>query len=130
MDAPLFCSILQQTLVPFLQNKFPPPCSHRLMQDNDPTHKSRAAQQFYASAGINWWHIPPESPDMNPIENLWHEMKEFIRREIKPRNKEQLVNGITQFWATVDAHKCCQYIGHLRKVLPAVIEKRGDATGY
>ena len=130
MDAPLFCNILQQTLLPFLQDKFPPPSTHRFMQDNDPKHTSRAAQQFYANAGINWWRTPPESPDMNPIENLWHELKEFIRGKIKPRNKEQLVDGIRRFWDTVDTQKCCRYIGHLKKVLPAVIEKKGDATGY
>ena len=44
---------------------------------------------------------------MNPIENIWHELKEYIRREVKPRSKEALVNGITRFWATVDGHKCC-----------------------
>ena len=130
MDAPLFCDILQQTLLPFLERNFPPPSTHRFMQDNDPKHTSRVAQEFYASAGINWWRTPAESPDMNPIENLWHELKEFIRREIKPRNKEQLVNGIRSFWDTVDTRKCVRYIGHLRKVIPAVINKRSDATGY
>ena len=130
MNAPLFCDILQQTLIPFLREKFPPTVTHRFMQDNDPKHTSRAAQEFYARAGINWWRTPAESPDMNPIENLWHEMKEFIRREIKPTTKEQLVNGICQFWTTVDTRKCCRYIGHLRKVLPKVIETGGDATGY
>lgn len=130
MDASLFCSILQQTLLPFIQQKFPPPAQHRFMQDNDPKHTSRAAQQFYVDSGINWWRTPPESPDMNPIENLWHELKEYIRREVKPRSKEQLINGIRRFWDTVDARKCTKYIGHLRKVLPVVIEKGGDATGY
>lgn len=130
MDASLFCNILQQTLLPFLHEKFPSPHTHRFMQDNNPKHTSRQAQQFYASTGINWWQTPPESPDMNPIENLWHELKEFLHREMKPRNKEQLVQGICRFLATIDVHKCCRYIGHLRKVLPKVIEKSGDATGY
>ena len=130
MDATLFCNILRWTLLPFLEQKFPPPAAHRFMQDNDPKHTSRTAQQFYKDVGINWWHTPPESPDMNPIENLWHEMKEYMRREVKPTNKAELVEGITQFWATVDIYKCCRYIRHLRKVLPKVIEKGGDATGY
>ena len=130
MDATLYCNILQQTLVPFLQDKFPEPCMHRFMQDNDPKHTSRAAQQFFAQTGINWWRTPPESPDMNPIENLWHELKEFIRRVVKPRTKEELVSGIARFWSTVDQHKCRRYIGHLRKVLPKAIETHGGPTGY
>ena len=88
MDATLFCDILRQTLLPFLEKKFQPPATHHLMQDNDPKHTSRTAQQYI---GINWWRTPAESPDMNPIENLWHEMKEFIRREVKPTNKADLI---------------------------------------
>ena len=30
---------------------------------------------YFESRGINWWKTPPESPDANPIENLWHELK-------------------------------------------------------
>ena len=55
-----------------------PPTSHRLMQDNDPKHTSRVAQQFYIDSDINWWKTSAESPEMNPIENLWHELKEHI----------------------------------------------------
>ena len=130
MDAPLFCEILQKTLLPFLQEKFPPSTTHRFMQDNDLKHCSRTAKQFYDHAGINWWRTPPESPDVNPIENLRHELKEFIRREVKPTTKQQLVDGISTFRNTVDVRKCCRYIGHLNKVLHKIIEKGGDATGY
>lgn len=130
MAAPLYCEILQQTLIPFIQECFPPPSTHRFMQDNDPKHTSRAAQQFFLDSGINWWKTPAESPDMNPIENLWHELKEHIRREIKPTTKQELVDGINHFWETVDIHKCRRYINHLRKVLPKVIELNGEATGY
>ena len=45
------------------------------MQDNDPKHASRVAKAFLAENGVNWWQTPPESPDTNPIENLWHELK-------------------------------------------------------
>ena len=130
MKAPLYCEILEKTLLPFIRQKFPSPASHRFMQDNDPKHTSRRAQEFYAASGINWWKTPAESPDMNPIENLWHELKEYIRREIKPSCKEELVDGITSFWSTVDIYKCRRYIGHLNKVLPKVIEVHGEATGY
>ena len=74
--------------------------------------------------------MAPESPDANPIENLWHELKEFIRREVKPKVKADFVLGIQKFWATVDVQKCQKYIGHLRKVVPKIIELNGLATGY
>ena len=130
MGATLYCEILEKTLLPFIEERFPPPIVHYFMQDNDPKHTSRAAQEFFNQHSINWWKTPPESPDMNPIENLWHELKEFIRREVKPNNKEELIDGISAFWDTVDVYKCRRYINHLNKVLPKVIEVRGEPTGY
>ena len=73
MDAEQYCQILQEYLVPFIQTVYPH--NHRFMQDNDPKHTSRRAQAFFTDRGINWWRTPPESPDANPIENLWHELK-------------------------------------------------------
>ena len=64
-----------------------------MMAANDPKHTSVAAKQFLEENGINWWRTPAESPDLNPIENLWHELKEYIRRDIKPKTKDQLVEG-------------------------------------
>lgn len=130
MCAPLYCKILEKTLLPFITREFPPPAVHRFMQDNDPKHTSRAAQDFFARSNVNWWRTPPESPDMNPIENLWHEMKEYIRGVVKPKTKEELIEGIKDFWDKVDVHKCTRYIDHLKKVLPKVIEVRGEPTGY
>ena len=62
--------------------------------------------------------------------SLWHELKEFIRREVKPKNKAELVEGIKRFWLTVDATKCQKYIQYLSKVIPRIVELNGNATGY
>ena len=72
MDKFLFTEILDSTLVPFIEKKFPG--THRFMQDNDPKHTSIHAQEFLKQKNINWWKPPAESPDLNPIENLWHEL--------------------------------------------------------
>ena len=109
MDAQLFVSILDSTLIPFIAERYPE--GHRFMQDNDPKHASLHAQAFYRDKGINWWKTPAESPDINPIENMWHELKEYIRREIKPRTKDGLIEGIKKFWMTVDVDKCTRCFG-------------------
>ena len=47
---------------------------------------------------INWWKTPPQLPDQNPIELLWHELKHFLRNIVKPKSKDELVAGISSFW--------------------------------
>ena len=73
MNAERYISILELTLVPFVEENYPN--GHRFMQDNDPKHTSRRAAAFFEEKGIQWWRTPPESLDANPIENLWHELK-------------------------------------------------------
>ena len=88
MDAPLYTTILEQTLVSFIKDRMPN--HHHFMQDNDPKHTSCYAQMFYKEMEINWWRTPAEFPDLNPIENVWHELKEYIRRVVKPKTKGEL----------------------------------------
>ena len=57
-------------------------------------------------------------------------LQEFVRCEVKPTTKDELVDGILQFWTTVDVEKCRRYICHLKKGLPKIIEVKGDATGF
>jgi len=68
MDAVLYVEILHKTLLPFIAEKYP--MGYRFMQDNDPKHTSRLAQDFFMEKGINWWKTAPESPDLNPMENM------------------------------------------------------------
>ena len=89
------------------------------MQDNDPKHTSRRARAFFEENDINWWRTRQESPDLNPIDILWHELKFYLESKVKPRNKQELVDGIKAFWAErVTEEKFVKYIDHdLKKVV-------------
>ena len=105
---------------------------HRFTQDNDPKHTSRRARAFFEENDINWWRTRQESPDLNPIDILWHELKFYLESKVKPRNKQELVDGIKAFWAErVTEEKCAKYIDHvLMKVVPAVLEAKGAGTQF
>ena len=123
MNAEVYVNILKDTLLPFISAKFPD--SHRFMQDNDPKHTSRLAKAYLEEQGINWWHTPASSADINPIESVWAELKQYIARSMKPLNKSELVKGIVTFWARrMTKEKCKKYINHVQKVLPKVEVKK------
>jgi transposase len=129
MEKTFYCdSILVDTLVPFLRSTFT--SSHRFMQDNDPKHTSILGRETMANNDINWWKTPPESPDMNPIENMWHQLKHHLRTIVKPRTKDALLTGIMEFWVTITPEKCRRYIDHLKRVLPVVVERNGKPSGF
>ena len=62
MNADGYVRVLEVALLPSVGALFRGR-NYLFMQDNDPKHTSK---------GIEWWKTPAESPDLNPIENLWH----------------------------------------------------------
>ena len=67
---------------------------------------------------------------MNPIENLWANLKHHLRKFVKPRNKEELVAGIRDYWTNLIPETCKCYVEHIHKVVPAVIANDGGPSGY
>ena len=65
-----FQQIITRGLLPFINEKFPD--GHRFFQDGDPKHTSHSTLRFMAQRGINIFHSPADSPDLNPIEMLFN----------------------------------------------------------
>ena len=45
--------------------------------DNDPSQRSKAARKAINNSGATLFEIPPRSPDLIPIENLFHIVKKY-----------------------------------------------------
>lgn len=123
-----YCELLDAALLPSITSMFPD--GHRFQQDNDPKHASAYTREFLQSKGVKWWKTPAESPDLNPIENVWAALKAFLRDQVKPSNEATLVQGICTFWETMKPAVCEKYINHLHKVMPKVIAENGGPSGY
>ena len=128
MNAEWLIRIYEAGLILFLNERFPE--GHRLYQDNDPKNASIAVENFFEDKGVNCWATPPESPNLNPIENIWGSLKQYLKNVYKPKNLQELNSGIEQFWLTLTPERCTRYINHLTKVIPKVIQEEGGPSGY
>lgn len=53
-----------------------------IVMDNATFHKSEATQRIINSAGCELLFLPPYSPDFNPIEKFWANLKRKIKNSI------------------------------------------------
>ncbi|KAK3107730.1 hypothetical protein FSP39_020962 [Pinctada imbricata] len=130
MDSVIYQQILQRNLLTFTSSVFPE--GFRLYQDNDSKHKSRSTRKWMEEVNIlqNVMETPASSPDLNPIENVWSTMKYHLQTYVKPKTKDELVNGIASFWSTLTTADCTKYINHIHRVIPHVVLNNGEPTVF
>jgi hypothetical protein len=71
-----------------------------MMEDGAPYHKGAASVRRKELEEVGWIGWGPgtwlsNSPDLNPIENLWHILRSNIRkRKCQPRNRKELIEAL------------------------------------
>ena len=101
----------------------------RLQQDNDPKHTSRLAKGFLKQnvpAVMNWLS---NSPDLNPIENLWGIVKENVERRL-PNNLGELESFMTEEWESIPESMLMNLVGSMRRRCELVIREKGERICY
>ena len=71
---------------------------------------------------------PANSPDLNPIEQMWGCMKEKLERS-KPRSIPALKRKIQQIWANVEEESVQKQADGMQKRLKSIIKSGGEFTG-
>lgn len=87
-DTKLFNIWLEQVLIPELKP------GQTLILDNASFHKSAESKKLVEEAGCELMFLPPYSPDLNPIEKYWANMKAKVR-ELLPK-VQNLANAIDE----------------------------------
>ena len=68
-----------------------------VVMDNASFHKSQKTKKLIESVGCRLLFLPPYSPDLNPIEKFWANMKRWIRQKIS--DFSQLYDAIVDFFS-------------------------------
>ena len=67
-----------------------------VVMDNASFHKSQKTRELIESVGCKVIFLPPYSPDLNPIEKFWANMKRWIRNRIS--HFDQLYDALILFF--------------------------------
>jgi transposase len=105
MTGEAFLAYVQQFLIPVLQ-----PGDVAIM-DNLTAHKVAGVREAIEAAGASLLYLPPYSPDLNPIEQVFAKLKSLLRRAAC-RTVDTLWNMIGHLLTLFPAPECAAYLRH------------------
>ena len=93
-----------------------------IIMDNAPIHTSEEVKTLITSRGYHCVYLPPYSPFLNPIEEMWSKIKLGVRRD-EVSNKDTLIPRITEAAKTVTVSDCIGWINHSVSFFERCLEK-------
>lgn len=134
MDRFMYRDILQAGLIPTIQAcgilpGMPQAEDIIFQQDNDPKHKSKLLKTWFADKKIHLLDWPSQSPDLNPIENLWAIIKRRLAKRPRPRSVQELWTNIQEEWANISVETCQNLIESMPRRIAECIKQKGRPTG-
>ena len=99
-------------------------------QDNAPCHTAKVVQKWFKANKVNVLDWPGNSPDLNPIENLWRRLKILVAKA-KPSNKTVLLESILYAWNhVITPAELQKLVDSMNSRCKAVINSKGYPTKY
>ena len=140
MDQHQYHSILTHSMMPELKrltNEEPAAVIWLFQHDNDPKHTAKRNKAYLESKKkegkikfdvLPW---PSQSPDLNPIEQIWNKLKNALRDRVdKPTSLDQLFAFVQEEWHKLPKDFLCKLVNSLPRRVKAVIKNKGGATKY
>jgi transposase len=107
LDGPIngdwFLAYVEQVLVPTLKP------GDVVVMDNLGSHKGKAVRRAIRQAGAHLLFLPPYSPDLNPIEQVFAKLKTLLRKAAE-RTVEATWRRIGKLLDHFSADECANYL--------------------
>lgn len=105
VNGEIYCAWVEQFLIPELQS------GDVVVADNLSSHKNAKAEKMIKAAGCRVLFLPPYSPDLNPIEEMWSKVKAYLR-EAEARTLPALYEAVATALSLVTPSDCLGFFAH------------------
>ena len=79
-----------------------------MILDNLGSHKGRAVRQAIRAGGAKLFFLPPYSPELNPIEQVFAKLKHLLRKAAA-RSHDTVCHAIGQILPDFSPDECANY---------------------
>ena len=87
-------------------------------------------KEWFSDNNIQVFDWPPQSPDLNPIENMWHYMKRELEK-YDTSNLKKLEGALREIWCRgIQMERFVKYADSMPKRIAEVIKNKGGHTSY
>lgn len=127
MDQFMYRDILENIMEPHSEEFLP--LTFTFQHDNDPKHSSKLVKKWLNDNKIKVMVWPAQSPDLNPIENLWNIVDQKIRSK-NYRNLDELFEALNEAWLNIPKETITNLIRSMPERCRQVRKARGYYTKY
>ena len=102
---------------------------YKFQQDNDPKHTSKYTCDYTTKNNLNMIEWPSQSPDLNPIENLWA----YIKKKLEGKNfsnKTDLILYVKSLWDKTPVSVCENLVSSMDERILQVLRANGGYSDY
>ena len=92
-------------------------------QDLAPAHTAKTTKTWFNDHGITVLDWPANSPDLNPIENLWGIAKRKMK-DMRPNNAKELKAAIKASWSSITPQQCHRLIASMPRRIKAIVHAK------
>lgn len=125
-----YLNVLKKRLIPQAKEWFPNG-EYIFMHDGAPCHAAKTVSNFLRESEISTLPWPGNSPDMNPIENLWAIVKKRMKNH-KVTTRQGLIELLIQVWHHDEEIKnnCKNLVQSMPNRIKMLIKNKGMHTKY